>query len=276
MSSLSTARTADPLYLSAYLLMRTLVGLLGVALPLVLIAGDLWVVDGDPSVRGSLSAYYHSGMRDLFVGTLCATGIFLIAYQVFRHRWENLLTTVAGFAAFGVALFPTGLPPERETELTPLQRQLGEGPTMAVHFACAFAFIALLAVICCVFARRDGQRDDREGGRYNEPRWAAFHYGCAAVIALAVVFIVVTKVTHRFDRHSLFVGETVAVFSFGASWLSKGRELRRRWRPLAAPPAPPPAPPPAETVSAEMVSARPGTAADQPRSAGSGRPTYRA
>lgn len=35
--------------------------------------------------RGSLSAYYHSGIRDLFVGSLCVTAVFLITYKMFEH-----------------------------------------------------------------------------------------------------------------------------------------------------------------------------------------------
>jgi len=52
--------------------------------------------------------------------------------------------------------------------------------------------------------------------------WSWFHYGCAIVILLAVLFIVVTHM--GFDK-SLLVGESVAVAAFGVSRTAKGSEL---------------------------------------------------
>src|SRR4051794_4907403 len=69
------------LYLRAYLMLRLAIGALGVLLPVVLLAGDGLFLKGSVWPRESLSAYYHSGMRDEFVGTLVATGVFLITYK---------------------------------------------------------------------------------------------------------------------------------------------------------------------------------------------------
>jgi hypothetical protein len=66
----------------SYLWMRVGVGVLGIALPLVLVFGDKIAFHGNPFPRSSLSVYYYSGMRDEFVGILSATGIFLITYKV--------------------------------------------------------------------------------------------------------------------------------------------------------------------------------------------------
>ena len=78
---------ADPqsaLYVRSYLTMRLWIGVIGVALPLALVFGDGLVFDEHPFPRDSLSAYYYSGTRDLFVGGLLATAIFLITYEDFR------------------------------------------------------------------------------------------------------------------------------------------------------------------------------------------------
>jgi hypothetical protein len=64
-------RPADPStarYVSSYLIMRTVVGLLGIALPFVLVLVDGVWFDSSPFLRESLSAYYYSGARELFVG----------------------------------------------------------------------------------------------------------------------------------------------------------------------------------------------------------------
>lgn len=57
---------ADPavLYARSYLLIRTVVGAIGILLPIVLWVVDALVLHGWLTARGSLSAYYHSGARD--------------------------------------------------------------------------------------------------------------------------------------------------------------------------------------------------------------------
>ena len=47
-------------YVRSYLILRVLLGSLGVALPFLLVLGDGLLFDGDPFPRTSLSAYYYS------------------------------------------------------------------------------------------------------------------------------------------------------------------------------------------------------------------------
>ena len=44
--------------------------------------------DGLPAPRGSLSAYYYSGLRELFVGGLWAIGVFLVVYEFLDFSWR--------------------------------------------------------------------------------------------------------------------------------------------------------------------------------------------
>jgi hypothetical protein len=206
------------LYLRSYLLMRTVIGLIGVALPLVLLLVDGLFLAGDMP-RGSLSAYYHTGMRDIFVGSLCVVGVFLITYMAFHYNWDNVLSTVAGVAVLGVANFPTG----GNSPLTPLQQRLGERNVSTGHLVCAAIFILSLAVISFLFGRREGLRPDRNPEQ--QVRGRRLHYACGWAILGAVAYVLVTKWLGQFDEHSLFYGETIAVLAFGASWLMKGLEL---------------------------------------------------
>jgi hypothetical protein len=206
------------LYLRSYLLMRAIIGLLGVGLPLVLLIGDGIFLAGKIP-RGSLSAYYHTGMRDVFVGTLCAVGLFLLTYMAFHYNWDNVLSIIAGLAVLGVAIFPTG---GNET-LTPLQQRLGEETVSRIHMICAAVFILSLAAISFLFGRREGRRPDRTPEQRR--RGKLLHWTCGFVIIGTVVYVLLTKWLGRFDRHSLFYGETVATLAFGLSWLMKGFEL---------------------------------------------------
>lgn len=58
-------------------------------------------------VEGSISAFFYTRTHAVFVATLCAIGICLIAYQGSRTA-EDALLNFSGFMAFVVALIPTG------------------------------------------------------------------------------------------------------------------------------------------------------------------------
>ncbi|GAA2337563.1 hypothetical protein [Dactylosporangium salmoneum] len=214
---------AGVLYLRSYLLMRAVIGFIGVALPFALVFGDMALERG--KIRGSLSEYFYTGMRDVFVGSLCVTGLFLITYKVFEHNLDNSLSIVAGVAALGVALFHTDRPKGSTIPLTPLQEAMGERSVATVHYVSAAVFIISLGIISLYFGIREGKRTQLRGRRSPE-FWRRFHFTCAAGIAVAVVFIAVAKFTGWLDDYALIIGETLSILSFGASWLMKGLELR--------------------------------------------------
>jgi hypothetical protein len=220
-------RPTDPdmsRYVRSYLIMRVVVGALAVVLPFMLVLCDgLWF-DADPFPRTSLSAYYYSGVRDLFVGTLSATGIFLITYKVAERNLDNTLSLFAGLAVIVVALFPTGLP-KHFAKLTPLQDRLGESAVETIHFIAAGAFIVSLAVISYFFGKREGMRPRREGKRRSPRFWRLYHWGCAGAIGAALLWIAVTELSEWGPNESLLYGEAASVWAFGASWLWKGLEL---------------------------------------------------
>jgi hypothetical protein len=89
---------------------RSAIGLLGVALPILLLILPQ-ISFFQTRVQPSISHYYYTNLRELFTGVLCAVGLFLIRYRGHTNPefWknDNLLTNIAGAMAFGVALFPT-------------------------------------------------------------------------------------------------------------------------------------------------------------------------
>ena len=101
---------ADPrvLYFRSYLLIRAAVGFIGVVLPLLFIIGEAFIGAG-VHVRGSISAYYHSPMRDVFVGGLVVISFLLARYRAGqKSRADSTLSTVAGISLLLVVVFPTG------------------------------------------------------------------------------------------------------------------------------------------------------------------------
>jgi hypothetical protein len=82
--------------------MAILVVLLGSAVGLLILGPDktCWL--------GSISAYYYTAARAVFVACLCAIGACMIAYQG-NGRWEDFALNVSGSLAFVVAFIPTPL-----------------------------------------------------------------------------------------------------------------------------------------------------------------------
>src|SRR3954466_5335692 len=75
---------------------------LGASLVIELVAGDTpWL--------GAISAYYYTPVRGVFVGTLTAMGVCLIAIKGRDRPREDLMLNLAGMCAPVVALCPTPL-----------------------------------------------------------------------------------------------------------------------------------------------------------------------
>lgn len=216
------AEGAEPVdFRESFLWTRFIVGVIGVSLAPVLIAGDR-VLFGADSLLPALSDYYHSPMRDWFVGSLFAIGAGLLVYMADRKNWLDFwLSSAAGCCAVVVALFPTN----------PV-----DGPVTwvsVVHAVFAVLMMLLLTAICLRFGEREGSRDDRS--RRQQRRWRRFHRACGLVIVGALVFTAACVGLGLLQRYAALLGESVAVAAFGLSWLVKGTELwqlvrdERRW-----------------------------------------------
>jgi hypothetical protein len=226
-------------YAKTYVWMRTIVGLIGILLPIAFIAGEAYLLRGGVHVRGSLSAYYHSSMRDLFVAGLCIVGFLLITYMWGQRAttdfWFSLL---AGVAVIGVVVFPTWRPAGRPRcgarpepiGCSPTQQQFGEARTAAIHFICALVFILSLAVIAYVFAWREKSRNDNRS-------MSAVQAACASTILVAVGWAAVGELNHLtvWELTPLYIAEVVSVWAFGISWLLTGRQLLNGLAPAPVP-----------------------------------------
>ena len=201
-------RSSDPAsqpYIRSYVFMRRIIGWLGFALPPLLVVGEPIVFDDRPVPLGSLSAYYYSGFREIFVGMLWAIGVFLIIYKWPQRTKESRVSTYAGFAVLVVALFPTGKPGAK-VATTPLQDLLGEEVVEGVHFFAAGVFIFLLSRISRYWWRHRTER-------------RRLHKICEWVILGALALAILEGVTGRPD-YGILVAEFAAVWAFAVSWLA--------------------------------------------------------
>jgi hypothetical protein len=78
------------------------------------ISVGLEMVDGDAGWLGSISAYYYTPVRSVFVGTLTAMSIGLIAIKGRDAAGEDLMLNIAGMLAPVVAVVPTPIAPRSD------------------------------------------------------------------------------------------------------------------------------------------------------------------
>jgi len=134
----------NPAVLS-YLGLRKAVGIIGVALPFVLIIGKR-LLEG-PGIQSSISSYYYTDMRDVFVGSLCAIGVFLMSCRGYDCR-DEIAGRLACFFAIGVALFPT------TPSISPNFEEVVIG---GLHLAFAALLFVTLAYFCLRSSRKPRQ-----------------------------------------------------------------------------------------------------------------------
>jgi hypothetical protein len=227
----------DPrvLYARSYLLIRTVVGVLGGLLPTLMLLLEWAFLKGDVTVRGSLSAYYFTPARDLFVGVLSVAGVLLLTYLAAQPRtWDFWLSSVAGVGALVVAYFPTErspLPPGAPRcgpdavpvprGCTALQQAWGETVVGTIHYTGAAVFILSTAALCFVFAHRDQ--------RHGRPTHARMQrsFGLTILVAVAWTLLGMVVPVDIAGLSPLYLGEVVALYAFTGAWLLKGYDLRR-------------------------------------------------
>lgn len=203
---MTTATTSPQTTLvHSYLYLRRAIGLIGLALPPVLILGKQLVQGG--GLIGSLSGYYYTDLRNVLVGAMCAVGVFLLAY--YGHDFvDNVVSTVAGLGAIGLALFPT----TPGTAATTWDRTSG-----VLHLVFAGVFFLSLAYFCLRLFPRDGEHSAQRG---------AFYRACGGVILACLVLIALTSSLGLVPSlHPALWLESVAVWAFGLAWLVKGQAM---------------------------------------------------
>jgi len=207
------AESNDSLVVS-YLVLRRAIGIIGMALPLVLAVGKL--LAGYPGVQSSVSGYYYTVMRDVFVGSLCAIAVFLLSYRGYEHR-DDLAGDLACAFALGVALCPT----TPDVNAAPRDKVLG-----GLHVVFAAAFFSTLAYFSLVlFRKTDPSRAPTLQKLRRNVVYTLCGYTILACIALIGVMGLLPADSPVMELHPVFWLEATAIVAFGVSWLIKGETM---------------------------------------------------
>lgn len=213
-------RHTETLVLS-FLGIRRAIGLLGFSLPLILGPIGYWIF-GVP-IQDNMSSYYHTALRDVFVGVMCSIGVFLFCYRG-HDRWESWNGNVGCAAAIGIAIFP--LDPNSD----PLLQRSIFG---YLHTLSGGLFFLSLAIYSIFFfpATCDDQLEPFEITRCNYIFRLSGLVLLSSILAMGVyLFLLPSELRETLtDYKFLFWMEWIAVWSFAAAWLTKGRILSLGW-----------------------------------------------
>lgn len=240
------ARPEDDLVLS-FLAVRQAVGILWLSLPIVLL---LYAHPFGGGMQPSISEFYYSEMGDVFIGILFSIGVFLIAYKGYRKRpgdpklGDREASIVAGVSIIAVALFPVPAKPEYALcMINEIVLRCSEvlidaeiitgfsGHSRWLHFAPAGSFFLSLAWYCFKLFPKGGSHSTRRFmGVLVEH---LIYYTCGVLILISVAGLVAYELVSPETREALtaqnyiFWWETLGVYAFSISWLTKGRFMSR-------------------------------------------------
>jgi len=196
----------DSLIIS-YLTLRKIIGFLAVSLVPAMIIGS-FIFDHTHYIQVSVSAYYHTSMRDLLIGIICGIALFLLSYHGYTWK-DSLASKLAGTFALGIAFFPTSETSDKGDIISTL------------HYLTSGVFFAILAYMSIfLFTKSSGIMTPEKKKRNRIYRITGI------IMAISVVGIPIDGIPAVHDLIGFLkptiILETIALSSFGISWLTKG------------------------------------------------------
>lgn len=193
------------------------IGILAFTFPILLIVNAAILGDCE-LIQNSISAYYHTISRNIFVGSICAIAFCLFAYKGYSEL-DNLLANLASILALGVAFFPTSV----SAPFTDcLKQSIDTGIVGTLHFISAAALFILLGCFSAFIFTRS-KTDTTEQKKKRNLVYKICGYLIFIFILLITIYFTVLK--KKFPSISNFRPvywlETFSLWAFGFSWLTK-------------------------------------------------------
>ncbi|TWT87622.1 hypothetical protein Mal64_31640 [Pseudobythopirellula maris] len=203
--------------LVSYQTVRRAIGMTGLLLPLALWPLG-WLLFG-VEVQDNMSGYYHTPMRDVFVGALSAIGVFLFCYE--GNDWvEDWTANLGCVSAIGVALLPL------DEGKDPLDHQSLVGYAHMAFGAMFFLTLAFYSLYHFPSWKWKAHEEAPHEDERNLVYWASGLAILGSMAAMGVYLVLPASLKAPFNRYNfMFWMEWVAVWAFAAAWLTKGRAI---------------------------------------------------
>lgn len=192
----------------SYYALRILIGASGVLLPFLLIIGKL-VSENSFTIEFSVSDYYDNKTAgDILVGILFVLGFFLMTYKGY-DKTDNRAANLGCIFALGVALCPT----------------TSHNHTIHIlHFVFAVLLFSIFIFFSIHLFRKTGPgRRTKQKNNRNK-----VYLICGIIMILCIVCIAISMIwleESSIKYHLVFWLESIALISFGISWVTKAEFL---------------------------------------------------
>lgn len=211
----------------SYLTVRKIIGILGLLFPLMLVLGSL-IFGSCRAIQNSISDYYHTNMRDVFVGYVCTLSIFLFSYKGYDLT-DRIVSALAGIFGLIVALFPTKLqllPGNSPLPCNIWCNTMRPDWVSTVHLISAALFILCLCYFS-LFLFTKGELIPTPQKLIRDKIYltcGSIMFSC--ICLLIFLFILPSNIYNLLAfLKPVFWLETIAFLAFGFSWLVKGGAL---------------------------------------------------
>jgi hypothetical protein len=195
----------------SYLSLRRIVGTLGVLLP-VLLALGCFMFGACNELQESISDYYDTIMRNVFVGVLFVIGWFMFAYRGYEQT-DDVAGHLACAFSLGVALFP----PNSASRTIQI-----------LHYVSAAALFLVLSYFSLYLFTKTS---DEVAPTPRKLIRNKIYQTCGAIMLASIAAI---ALYHAFLQHTsiaaikpVFWLESLALWAFGWSWFLKGETMLR-------------------------------------------------
>ncbi len=188
-----------------------LVGIFSVSLPFILVFGNA-MVSGTLEFLISVSSYYHTAMRNIFVGILSAIAFFLFSYNGYNNKWgwiDRLCSKLACILVIVIAYFPIG---KDGDELNPIG---------VIHIVCAISFFVLISFMSFYLFTKT-YPDKRIEGRKRIRN--LIYVSCGVSMFVFIAGITLNYFVFKVQYVNLAL-ESACLCLFGVSWLTKGNAI---------------------------------------------------
>lgn len=203
--------------LVSYLGVRRAIGMIGLLLPIALVPVG-WLVFGI-ELQDNLSSYYHTPLRDVFVGAMCAISCFLFCYRGYDwiERWTGYCGSIA---ALGVALFPL------DAHSDPLFQTSLVGYTHTVSGGAFFLTLAFYSLYHFPKTSAKPADDALVSSRNLIYRSSGIVILVSMLAMGSYLVLLPSSWKGFFNRYNFLLWmEWIAVWAFAAAWLTKGHAI---------------------------------------------------
>jgi hypothetical protein len=200
--------------------MRRLIGILGIALPIIIVFGGF--IQSGFVIQGSLSGYYYTNMHDFFVGLLCGVSLFLLSYKGYE-KIDDFVANMSGIFALGIIIFPTSMYCGKVVKVGMFLSDDNISEYIHLTFGALF-FLSLSFNSMYLFTKREPRGPSKEKKRRN-----IIYRFCGFVMILTILCMIIYTLflrdTPLSKIYPVLILESIALVAFGISWLVKGNTL---------------------------------------------------